>query len=221
MTNLKKKDIANKVIFLFIVGSIFGTYYEGILYTIKYFIWHGEFIWIPQNGLLYGPFSPIYGIGTVFIYLLFYIKNNKWYQTFLYGALFGGIYEFMMGFLQEKIWGTISWDYSNEFLNIGGRTTVPFMIFWGLLILAFVYLVFPPFDKLYAKIKSNVITEISFVLFVVILIDILISVTAVTRQTFRKKGYKPATSIGRFCDEFYTDDYLKTIYRNSIEVKKA
>lgn len=221
MDNSKKKDIVNKVIFLFIIGSIFGTCYEGFLYSLKYFIRHGEFIWVSQRGLLYGPFSPIYGIGTVFIYLLFYIKNNKWYQTFLYGALFGGIYEFLMGFLQEKIWGTISWDYSNEFLNIGGRTTVPFMLFWGALVLAFVYLVFPSFDKLYSKIKSDIITEISFVLFVIILLDILISIVAVTRQTFRKKGYEPITPIGEFCDEFYTDDYLKNIYKNSIEIKKA
>ena len=32
----------------------------------------------------------------------------------------------------KVVLGSRSWNYANEPLNIGGRTTVPFMLFWGL-----------------------------------------------------------------------------------------
>lgn len=31
----------------------------------------------------------------------------------------------------KVVLGSRSWNYANEPLNIGGRTTVPFMLFWG------------------------------------------------------------------------------------------
>lgn len=220
MNDLKQKDIIKKIILLFIIGSIFGLCYEELLHIIKYFIKYGSFHVISKKGLLYGPFSPIYGIGTVLIYALFYIKNNnKWYITFLYGCLFGGFFEYNMGLLQEKIWHTVSWDYSQEFLNIGGRTTIPFMLFWGLLVVGFVYLVFPLFDKLYDKMKSDKATIVFNIVFVLLILDIIVTLAAVTRQTMRKSGHKPITFIGELCDKYYTDEFLKTVYTGSKDVK--
>ena len=179
---MKRNELLNKIVLIFIIGSIFGAYYEEILHIIKYFIKYSKFDWVSKRGLVYGPISPIYGIGSLIIYLLFYLKKRKWYQTFMLGSLFGGIYEYIMGFLQEKLWGTISWDYSNKFLNINGRTTIPFMIFWGLLVLIFVYIIYPKLDKLYLKFNEKNINKISLILLIFILFDSFISVCAVTRQ---------------------------------------
>ena len=220
MGDLKEKDVIKKIILLFIIGSVFGSVYEELLHIIKHLVRYGTIDIISTKGLLYGPFSPIYGIGAVLIYALFYIKNNnKWYITFLYGCLFGGFYEYNMGLLQEKIWRTVSWDYSNEFLNIGGRTTIPFMIVWGLIVIGFVYLVFPLFDKLYNKIKSDKTTIAFNIIFVLLIIDVIVTIAAVTRQTMRKAGHKPMTFIGELCDKYYTDEFLKTVYTGSKDVK--
>lgn len=217
---MKKNEVLYKIILIFILGSIIGAYYEEILHIVKYYMKFHSFDWVSKRGLLYGPLSPIYGIGAVLIYLSFYLFNKRWYITFLLGSLLGGLYEYIMSFLQEKIWGTISWDYSHKFLNIGGRTTIPFMIFWGLLVLIFVYGIFPLFDKIYDKTNKNTIKKISLGLFIFIVFDVLISVTAVTRQTLRHKGYRAYTQIGEFCDKHYSDEYLKKIYTNS-RIKKT
>ena len=214
-----KKQL-NKIILIFIIGSVLGTFYEEILHIVKFYMKYKTFDWVPKRGLLYSPISPVYGIGILIIYILFYLKKRKWYQTFILGCLFGGVYEFTMGFLQETIWGTISWDYSDKFLNIGGRTTVPFMIFWGLLVIAFVYLIFPLLDKLYSKFREKTINNLTLVLSIILILDVLITISAVTRQTLRHSGVEAKTFIGEFCDKHYTDQYLKKIYTTSKIVKK-
>ena len=213
-----KKEF-NKIILIFIIGSIIGTFYEEILHVVKFYLRYNTFDWVTKRGFIIGPISPVYGIGILIIYLLFYLKKRKWYINFILGSLFGGIYEFTMGFLQETIWGTISWDYSDKFLNIGGRTTVPFMIFWGLLVIIFVHLVFPFLDKLYSKFNEKNITKIVTILFVLLLFDTSVTIAAVSRQTLRQRGYKPLTIVGEYCDKHFTDEYLKTIYRTSKIVK--
>ncbi len=215
-----KKEF-NKIILIFIIGSLIGAFYEEMLHVVKFYLNHGTFDWVTKRGLIIGPLSPIYGIGSVLIYIAFYLKKRAWYKTFLLGSVFGGIFEYLMGYLQETIWGTISWDYSDKFLNIGGRTTVPFMFFWGMLVMIFVYIIFPYLDKLYSKFKEKNINNIVNILFVVLLVDIIVTITAVTRQTLRQRGYKSLTIVGEYCDKYFTDDYLKTIYRTSKVVKKS
>ena len=215
-----KKEVG-KIVLIFIIGSIFGAFYEEILHIVKFYIRNGSFDFVTKRGLIYGPISPIYGIGSVFIYIVFYLKKRPWYKTFILGCLFGGIFEYVMGYLQETIWGTISWDYSGKFLNIGGRTTVPFMIFWGILVLIFVYIIIPLLDKIYSKFKSKTINKIVIVLSILLMLDIFITVSAVTRQTLRQRGLKPKTYLGEFCDKHYTDSYLKKIYTTSKVVKKG
>ena len=41
-----------------------------------------------------------------------------------------------MSLIQQYLLGSRSWNYANEPLNIGGRTTVPFMLFWGAVVLS-------------------------------------------------------------------------------------
>ena len=52
------KQYSLKMIFIFfLIGSLIGTYYEEILHLIS----HHEFEL--RQGVLWGPFNPIYGIG--------------------------------------------------------------------------------------------------------------------------------------------------------------
>ena len=58
-----------KIFIFFLIGCLVGTYYEEILHFIKTHSWES------RDGLIYGPFSPIYGLGIcVFVVLLG--KNN-------------------------------------------------------------------------------------------------------------------------------------------------
>lgn len=64
-------------------------------------------------------------------------------KVVLVGGLAGGMLEFAMSLIQQYLLGSRSWNYANEPLNIGGRTTVPFMLFWGLLCYLIVRFILP------------------------------------------------------------------------------
>ena len=192
MTKEAKKEIFNKIILIFTIGCVFGTYYEELLHIVLGLIRTGTFSWASRRGLIYGPFCPVYGIGAVLVYLCFGFKERKWYKNFIYGAL----------------------------LNINGRTTVPFMIFWGLLVLGFIYGICPLINKWYAKMSHKVANSIALCLFVFLSFDISISVIAVNRQELRDNGVPPKTFVGRFCDKHYDDEYLAKVYDNARPANK-
>ena len=119
-----------KCVFAYVLGGVVGTLWETVLNYCK----GNGFVYC--NGSIFTPINFVYGFGALVIWIFLANSNRKPYMTYIYGAIGGGIVEYLLNFLEEKILGARSWDYSNEFLNINGRTTIPFMLFWGLLCLA-------------------------------------------------------------------------------------
>lgn len=204
----------NKLLFIFVIGCIFGAYYEQILNLVLTYVKDGTIFWETRRGVIYGPLSPIYGAG--FVIMVYYLANNKykWYDILLRGALIGGIFEYLISFLQEKFIGTVSWDYSGYFLNINGRTTIPYMLFWGLLCLIMIKKVYPLFSKYIEKIPYNLGKLLSRFLVVFLVLDMTISWSALIRQDLRRIGIPPYTFIDSFFDEHYSDDDLKKYFPN-------
>ena len=208
-----------KLFLIFVIGSIFGALYEQILNLIKVYFATGEIVWSLRRGVIYGPFSPIYGAGAVLIVYFLVRPNYSKLKTFLYGALLGGAFEYIISFLQEVFTHTISWDYSNYFLNINGRTTIPFMIFWGLLTLIFAKYIYPFISKLIEKIPVNLGNIIFYILLIFLIIDMFISWTALIRSAMRRNNIEPITPVGEFYDKVYPDEYIKSVYTNMKFVK--
>src|SRR5574344_816965 len=132
-----------KLFWIFLFGCVFGAYYEEVLNLVIHYQVHHELVWQLRRGVIYGPISPIYGMGATLMIGLLGRKERPDWQTILYGGLIGGSFEYYMSFFQELLFHTVSWDYSSEFLNINGRTTVPFCIVWGLLALALIKIFLP------------------------------------------------------------------------------
>lgn len=213
-------DIFNHVVLLFIIGCIFGTCYEEILCLIRTFIESGEWHWVSRRGLLYGPFSPVYGIGAVLVYFLFYRPKLKFWPSLLLGALFGGVFEVILSLAQEALFGTRSWNYHDKLLPIfDGRTTIPFMFFWGLLVATFNYFIYPWLEKFYHKIPAQKLKIICIVLAVALICDITISLAASARQSLRRSNHPAHTPIDVFLDEVYDDDRMQRTYSNAVYVR--
>ena len=105
MNNKKIKNELIILFWLFIIGSIAGFIFE---ITVVFFQ-KGHFEL--RQGLIYGPFIPVYGIGAMFYYIvLSKIKIKNKVQIFLITMILGGITEYLCSFIQEKAFGTISWD---------------------------------------------------------------------------------------------------------------
>ena len=193
-----------KIFIFFLIGCLIGTYYEEILWFIRY----GE--WSNRQGLIYGPFSPIYGVGVA-IFVIFLGKNNdrrSVWKTLIYAAIIGGGTEFMTSLIADKVFGVQFWDYSNEFLNIFGRTTIPFMIFWGIGGTVLMKIIYPWISKWIEKIPYKIGKPIYIVVLIFILVDVILTYGALGRMALRDNGVKSYTFVGEFMDKVYTDEFL-------------
>lgn len=205
-----------KLFFIFMIGSVIGTIYEDVLIYSQTYFATGTGVWMLHRGVIYGPFNVIYGFGAaVMCWVLLRKKYNNW-QIFGLSALLGGFIEYALSFLQETFTGTISWDYSSQWLNFGGRTSVPIMLVWGVMGLALVKIVYPLCSRLIESIPPRIGNPLFWILLVFMICNCLISWTALIRQTLRHNDVAPFTPIGEFYDHYYNDEFLRKYYPNMV-----
>lgn len=199
-----------KIFWIFLIGSILGYFIETIVGLLQ----NGHFV--SRQGLLFGPFIQVYGVGLVTYYLVISnIKKKSYMKIFFVTMLLGGIVEYLFSYFQENWFGTISWDYSNLLFNIHGRTSLLHCIYWGVGGILFVKFVLPlinSFNKLYKSFNFKYITVL-LVLFITF--DIVISGMAGLRQLERKNNVAANGYMDSFFDEHYPDEKLKQIYSNA------
>lgn len=194
-----------KFFLLFVLGSLVGSFYEEIVFFVQYKEW------TVRHDLLYGPFSTLYGFGLLLFLLFLEWKDKKRgvFKTFLYASLIGGVFEYLASLFLELFLGMKFWDYSGMFLNIGGRTTLPFLLVWGLMGTLVVKVFYPFLSKWIEKIPKAIGNVLYFFLLVFFSIDMLLSYSVFIRMVYRNRGVHPKTFIGEFYDKYYTDEYMQ------------
>lgn len=212
MQKSNKIKESNKIFILFMIGSIIGYIVEMIVALVQK--GHLE----SRQGVIYGPFTPVYGVGIVIYYLCFSkIKTRQKSKIFLISMLIGGIIEYLCSFLQEKIFGTVSWDYSNWILNINGRTTLIHCTYWGLAGLLYISLIEPIIPKIEEIIQKNTIRIVTVGVAILMVFNLTISSMAAIRQKERKYNIEATSNIDIFLDKNYPDEYMDKIFANKIE----
>lgn len=208
---IKRKTI--QLFWVFLIGSIIGCIAEtivGIVFDRAFHI---------RQGLIYGPFIPVYGIGIVLYYLVISnIKDMK--KVFVLSSVLGGAIEYFCSYFQELCFGTVSWDYSNMFLNIGGRTSLLFCVCWGIAGVLFVKFVSPLLRKIDIYLENNQFKYITGILAIFMIFNIGISCMAGVRQNERVQKIQPNTKIDAFLDKHYPDHFMNKIYSNKINKTK-
>lgn len=200
-----------KIFWIFVIGSIFGFFAE-MLYTLVY----TRTLEIRQ-GLIYGPFVQVYGMGAMAYYLLV-SKIQEPKKLFFSGMIMGGVLEYLCSFFQEIFWGTVSWEYSHLFMNFNGRTSLLYCFYWGIIAVAYLKIFYPLFQKLdsFIEKKGIKIFTVFFMLFMAF--DITISCMAADRQQKRREHLPPANAIEVFLDEHYPDELMNRVYNNKKEM---
>ena len=213
---MKEKNVKKELTILFwvfIIGSIAGFIFE---VTVVFFQ-KGHFEL--RQGLIYGPFIPVYGIGAMCYYIvLSKIKIKNKVQIFLITMILGGITEYLCSFIQEKAFGTISWDYSYLPFNINGRTSLLHCIYWGIGGVLYITYIEPLLNKMIDKTNMKAFDLITIILSIFIVFDISISWMAADRQTERKNNIEPENRLDIFLDKNYPDEYMNRIFNNKKDV---
>ena len=210
-----------KLCTIFIIGCIFGDVYEVVLNFCTHLIGNGEIFIERRSATIYGPFSVIYGIGAVILAKCLAERGLKWWQLFIRGALICGISEIVIGYLQIWFTGTSSWNYSDHWLSFANNLSSPFIIFlWGFIAVFFIKCIYPLICKLTDRIPYEIGSKALNIIMVFLVIDMLLSLSAVMRWNFRHQGNPPLTPYGQFLDTVYPDDRMKSAYPNMEFIEK-
>ena len=213
---MEKKDVKKEMViifWLFIIGSILGYIFEMIVVLFQ----KGYFE--SRQGLIYGPFTPVYGMGAVLYYLILNnVKTKDKIKIFLITALLGGITEYLCSFIQENVFGTISWDYSTLLFNINGRTSLLHCTYWGIAGVLYIIYIDPLLEKMRQNIDKVNLKVVTIALSIFMFTDISISWLAANRQLARRNNLPPENKLDTFLDEYYPDEYMDAVYANKKEV---
>lgn len=207
---------ADKLVWVFLISSLLGDLIE----TLYCGFVNGE--WMSRSSLLYGPFSLVWGIGAVVLtvsLLPLSKKNDRW--VFIGGFFIGGAYEYLCSVFTELVFGTVFWDYSYMPLNIGGRTNVLFMFFWGLLSVVWIKSVYPPMSKAIERIPPIAGKLITWIIVAAMLLNGSLTGMAMLRYNFRRAGYEAASDYDAFLDTNYTDERIEKRWPNMIIVEET
>ena len=160
---------------LFMIFSILGFLFENVIA-----IFMAE---TANSGILYGPWTPIFGIGILIILLIGKIvsnlKLNKKTEIFLFfvaATIMLTLIEFIAGHLIERFLDESYWDYSKLPLNIGKYISVEISLFWGLLATLINYYIYPKLKNLLKQIPNKITICLTFLFIVDIIIKFINSV---------------------------------------------
>ena len=198
-----------KLFWLFLIGAFVGDLIETV------FVWGASGVLMSRSSLLYGPFSVVWGLGAVLLTVVLRgLMDKSDRYIFVGGALMGGVYEYMCSVVTEKLFGKVFWDYSKIPFNLNGRINLLYCVFWGIAAVVWVKEVYPRISALIEKIPMKVGKILTWVLVVLLAVDVALSSMALGRMDQREKGIPATNAVQQFLDEQYPDEYLTQRYQN-------
>ena len=194
---------------LFIAGSVAGFILEGIWCVIYRGYWESH------SALLLGPFCVIYGIGAVAVYVLAFLlpSKNILIQFVLY-TFAGAVTEYISSLFQEICFGSVSWDYSHHFMNLGGRVSLKMAGVLGILGIIFIRLLFPRLKQILSKIQARPYKIIVLLFTVWMVFDVALSSVALIRWHNRQLDIASNYRMEQMLDKYCTDEQMQKCYPN-------
>lgn len=154
----------------FFINSIIGFLFETIWCTILG--------WNSNSGILYGPWTPVYGIGCIIIIIIYDWLNKKLENKFSKFVIFAIItpillssIEMIGGYIIEAIFNQTFWDYSDHKFNIDKYASLEMTLIW--LIAAFFYIFV--LRKIIDKFIYYISKQLTYILIFLFITDLFIT----------------------------------------------
>lgn len=196
---------------IFVVCSVLGLVIE----TVYHVLVVDPGVYEDRAGLLFGPFSPIYGVGA----MLMTMALNRFHKApfpviFLVSAVIGGAFEYAVSWFMQFAFGIVAWDYTGTFLSIDGRTNGMFMAMWGVLGLFWVKLCLPWMLRLVNRIPWNWRYTLTTVCAALMIVDCGMTLMSLDRWYQREAGVAPDNAISRFIDDHFDNQYMEERFQS-------
>lgn len=196
---------------IFVIACLVGDIIEVIFHYVV--VVPGEI----QNrtGMLWGPFSPIYGFGAV----LMTIALNRFHKTnvviiFLVSAIIGGAFEYAVSWFMQFAFGAVAWDYTGTFLNIGGRTNFAFMCMWGALGVVWIKVFLPLMLKLVNLIPWQLRYSLTAVCAALMIFNGIMTLFSLDCWYSRLAGLEPDNALAWFFAEHFDNEWMANHFQS-------
>lgn len=196
-----------KLFWVFFLASFLGAVTE----TLFMLATRGELQ--NRSGVIYGQFSLVWGMGVVLFTVCFHrLTGKRDLAVFLAGTVLGGAYEYLCSWVQEVLFGACFWDYSHIPLNINGRVSLLYSMFWGVAAVLWVKDIYPRLCRIIGRIPNRWGKPLTWVLTGFMACNILISAAALARWDRRHMGLPPQNAVEVFLDRHFPDRRMHQNY---------
>mgnify|MGYP005770671173 FL=1 len=173
-----------------------------------------------RAGMLFGPFSPIYGFGAT----LMTIALNRFYKAnpliiFLVSAVIGGAFEAATSWFMEVSFGAVAWDYSGFTIFglfpdpiaelTGGRTSTLFMCMWGALGFVWIKFCLPWLLRLINRIPWQWRYAVTTVCALLMLVNGVMTLQSLECWYDRESGLQPNSPVEVFYAKHFDNAYMQ------------
>ena len=200
-----------QVVIIFFLGSMAGLLIEEVWMLVSSGLTEN------RVGLVWGPFSPLYGLGAVLLTVLsFFLRSRgaKGWQVFLVSALVGGVLEQLAGWSMSTFFDAESWTYLHLPDHITQWVAWRFLAAWGVLGLVWCRAVMP--RLLYQIGMPTTRRQAVFVTLVALYLvaDVAMTLVCFDRKTERDAGVPPANAFEQWVDTNYSDEFIAGRFQN-------
>lgn len=190
---------------IFIITGTVGLLVE----TVVSFMLDGH--WESRAGLVFGPFSPIYGVGALLITIaLNRLSNRNPLLQFAVAGFVGAGFEYLAGWLLESCFGIVAWSYEGQLLSIHGHTSLFMACIWGLCGLLWIRAFLPAIMKLIERIPQSTRRPLTIALSIVLFADVILTIGALDCWYLRTLGMPIETPQQAFFAQFFGDQFMQS-----------
>lgn len=201
----------SSLFWLFMLGSIIGFILEGLWSILRGRGWENH------SATVWGPFCIVYGLGAVALYVAAaFISKRSLPLQFAVCGILGSAVEYLASAAQELCFGSTSWDYSDQFLNIGGRVSFRMTLIWGFLGVLFIKLLYPFFSRALGKLNSTAWRISCAALSLFMALNLSLTAFAVIRWRERLSSIPASSNAEELIDVYYNDGKMEDIFNNMV-----
>ncbi len=152
----------------FILYSLIGFYFESTVFKLSHSPTH--------SGILYGPYTTIYGIGGIISLLINNYLNNiqnyylNLFLSFITFTIICTLIEFIGGNIIYFLFKKDSWNYSHHKYHFGKYICLSYAFIWGILAIIFVKYLNP----LFYQILNLFPNYLFIIIFIIMITDFII-----------------------------------------------
>ena len=194
---------------IFLMASVLGLVLETVFTLITMGVLQS------RVGLVWGPFSPLYGCGAVLLTLaLWPIRKRPWWCAFLLAAAVGGLLEQLTGWGMEHFMHAVSWSYLHLPDHLSQWVAWRFLVMWGALGTAWCKLIMP--ELIYRIGDPTTTRQMAVVglLTAFMALDILMTLMCFYRATQRMRDIPPGNPFEVYVDTHFDDRFMADTFEN-------